>query len=498
MYLEFFNVTRRARRLLLFGASILLAAAAVPGPAQDDVTTQNASSAVGGAWITGPASNPLSHLNGLAFRTEALPEAYDFSDVAPATDLNAKMPRWIAVQAEERFRYEGYSNGSFKSGRDDSYVLNRFRFGVDLRAGSWLRASAQVQDARPGMQNAPIGPPNENRWDLKLAYVELGDPEQHWFSLRVGRQIINYNNTILANSEWRNQARSYDAAVLNLQHRRAHLGIFAASAVVPQNSGVSPHQEGNNVYGLYGRIDNVLPHSDLEPFMLLRVQPAAAIQPALSSATGRQDERAYGLRFKGLAHRAFDYSAELIVESGRVGTEPIRAWGMSEGVAWQLKDAPARPRLFAQYDFASGSGTPSDGVHRTFDTMYPTAHDRFGLTDQFGWQNIEAVRAGGTAEVRRRWTVSAQGLDFWTASALDAVYNTSGGAIAANKTDHGRHLGEEADVYSWYELNRHFNLGVGYGWFGGGSFLSHIVDSHSYSTSYIALNFKDNGRRPRE
>jgi len=37
--------------------------------AQDDVTTQNASSALGGGWITGPASNPLSFLNGPVNRT---------------------------------------------------------------------------------------------------------------------------------------------------------------------------------------------------------------------------------------------------------------------------------------------------------------------------------------------------------------------------------------------------------------------------------------------
>ena len=130
--------------------------------------------------------------------------------------------------------------------------------------------------------------------------------------------------------------------------------------------------------------------------------------------------------------------------------------------------------------------------------MYPTAHDRFGILDQFGWQNIQDVRAGISTEPRRRWSVSAQALDFWAASPLDSVYNTSGGAIATNKVNHGKHIGEEADVYSWYELNRHFNIGAGYGWFGGGSFLGGITTSHTYSSSYIVLNFKDSGKRTRE
>ena len=107
-----------------------------------------------------------------------------------------------------------------------------------------------------GLPKPAVGPPNTVRWDLKLAYAEVGAPDKHWFSLRVGRQLINYNNTIIANSEWRNQGRSYDAAVLNLNAKREHLGIFAASAVVPQAYGVNPHQEGNNIYGAYGRIDD--------------------------------------------------------------------------------------------------------------------------------------------------------------------------------------------------------------------------------------------------
>ncbi len=471
-------------------------AAALPLAAQDDITTQNATSGYNGTYITGPASNPLSFLNGAGARTTGNAAPYDFHDFAPLTDLDATLPKWIDFQAEERFRVEGYDNNSFKANVDDRYVLNRLRFQVDLRAGSWLRATAQVQDARAGFQNPPIGPPNTVRWDLKLGYVEVGAPEKHWFSLRVGRQLINYNNTILANSEWRNQGRSYDAAVLNLDARREHVGIFAASAVVPQAYGVSPHQEGNNIYGAYGRIDNLLPHSNLEPFFLWRVQPAEVVEPALSKTTGHEDEKVEGLRFKERAHNDFDYGGEVIFENGKVGSQRIQAWAGQAGAAYRFLDVVAKPRVFAQYDYASGNNDPAhNSTHKTFDTIYPTAHDRFGITDLFGWQNLESVRAGATVEPHRRLTFTVQGLDFWAASALDSIYNTSGSAIVTNKTDHGRHVGAELDSYSWYELNQHFNLGGGVGYFGGGQFLTNVTTSHSYTYYYFALNFKDNGKK---
>jgi len=492
------SASLRQLTLSVSAALFLFALATAPHlAAQDDITTQNGASGYNGAFITGPASNPLSFLNGAAFRTTANPAPYDFHDFAPATYLDEKLPHWADVQAEERLRYEAYDNNNFKAKVDDSYILNRFRFQVDLHTASWLRVTAQVQDARSGFQNPPIGPPNTVRWDLKLAYVEIGNPDKHWISLRVGRQLINFNNTIIANSEWRNQGRSYDAAVLNLNAKREHLGIFAASAVVPQANGVSPHQEGNNIYGAYSRFDDLIaPHSNLEPFFLWRVQPAEVVEPAVAKTTGKESEKVFGLRFKGKAHNAFDYSGELIAQDGTVGKQAIQAWAAQGGAAYQFLSVAAKPRFFSQFDYATGNRNPAtSAAHTTFDTIYPTAHDRFGITDLFGWQNIETVRAGATVEPHRRLTFTVQGLDDWAADALDSIYNTSGSAIVTNKTDHGRHLGAEIDGYSWYELNRHFNVGGGIGYFGGGQFLTNVSTSHSYTTYYFALNFKDNGKK---
>jgi hypothetical protein len=184
-------------------------------------------------------------------------------DFAPASRLNQELPAWIVFGVEERLRFEGYHNGSFKLKNNDSYLLNRLRIQMNLRFTSLFMVFSQLQDARSFLQKSPFVPLNEGRWDLKLSYAEFGDPENRWISLRVGRQLINYNNTMIANSEWRNQGRSYDAVVANLHYNRFRLGIFAASAVVPQISGVSHHQDGNNIYGLYGNISRVLPHSTL-------------------------------------------------------------------------------------------------------------------------------------------------------------------------------------------------------------------------------------------
>jgi hypothetical protein len=467
---------------------------AFPATAQDDITTQNAASGPDGAFITGPASNPLSFLNGSAYRTFGSTAPYDFRDFHPVSILNTRLPAWIAFEAEERLRFEAYKNGSFKSGNDDAYFLNRFRYQMDLHPTTWLKVVSQVQDARPIGQKGPSGPPNENTWDLKLAYAEAGDPEKQWISVRVGRQLINYNNTFIANSEWRNQGRSYDAVAANLRYGRFRLGVFGAYPVVTRDFGVSRHQRGNSVFGLYGRIDRLIPNSVVEPFVLLRRQPNVIVE-SLRNAKGKQDEKAYGVRVKGKAVSRLDYSIEGIMERGSDGSDVIRAWGASFGVAYSFNVVKSRPRIFGQYDFASGDNQPKDGVHGTFDTMYPTAHDRFGITDQFGWQNIVAFRGGMTIEPHRRWTISGQYLNFSLVAAADGLYNTSGGLLFRDVSGKsGTHIGEEFDLYTWYELDRHTNIGTGIGRLMPGSFLSRSASSSSYTYPYFAINFKDNGK----
>ena len=297
--------------LSAFFATASLMAIGYPAMAQDDVTTQHAASSYAGGYITGPASNPLSFLNGPAYRTTASTAPYDLPDLKPASLLNQQLPGWISFGWEERFRFEHYHNSGFKPNVNDSYMLLRSRLQMTIRPTAWFRVVAQVQDARPFSQNPPWGPPNLNAWDLKLAYAEFGDPEKQWFNVRVGRQLINYNNTIIADSEWRNQGRSYDAVVTNLHYSRYRVGLFAASVVVPLAEGISHHQEGNNIYGAYGGIDSIIPNSSIEPFFLWRTQQSVAIETSAKTKTGRQDEKAGGLRFKGRTLRNLDYSGRV-------------------------------------------------------------------------------------------------------------------------------------------------------------------------------------------
>jgi hypothetical protein len=464
--------------------ALALAVFGVPLEAQyDKVAALGSDSAL--TPIGGPASSPPIST-----------DPYDLPALRPTGLLNDQLPKWLQFGLDERFRFEGVNGSGFKPNNSDSYLLNRFRFGVILQPASWFKVVTQVQDARSFLQNPPIGPPNNVRWDLKLAYAQFGDSEKQPISVTVGRQLLDYNSTLIANSEWRNQARSYDGVAANIHVDRFKAAVFAASVVNPMLDGITHHQEGNNIYGAYGWITRVLPKSSIEPFALWRVAPSVAVEES-KSKTGRLDEKAYGFRIRGTGLANFDYRYELVLERGGAGSNDIHAWGTTAGVGYTLASLGWKPRFFAGYDYASGDKNPNDGTHGTFDTMYPTAHDRFGITDQFGWQNIVAWRTGATIVPHRRWSVTAQYLDFWLASARDAAYNSSGGVILRDSTGNsGKHLGEEFDVYTWYEVNRQVHIGTGIGHILPGEFIAKAGKGASYTYPYFVVEMLD-GKRVR-
>ena len=89
------------------------------------------------------------------------------------------MPPWLRFQGEERVRAEGTVGAGFKAKADDGYMLNRFRFDMQVVPASWLKLDFQTQDARAFCKNQkPYAPPYQDTWDLRLAYMETGNLEK--------------------------------------------------------------------------------------------------------------------------------------------------------------------------------------------------------------------------------------------------------------------------------------------------------------------------------
>jgi hypothetical protein len=420
----------------------------------------------------------------------AVPPAKTAPATLPTERLNTTLPAWIQFSGEERLRLEGFYGGGFQPGNDDLYVLQRFRMNLQLRPVTWFKVFAQTQDARPLWKSLkPYAPPFQNTWDLRQAYGELGDVEKSPVALRVGRQEINLGEERLVGStNWANAARTFDAARLILRRGKFRLDAFASSVVVLHDGEVGSVQPGNNLHGLYGVITNAVPNSTIDPYLFWRLAPRLKTE---TGGIGNQNMKVLGLRWVGKLPQNFDYNTDVVMERGWLGTDDIHAWAGHWVLGYTLNNQKGKPRLLAEYNFATGDASAKDGRRNTFDQLYPTAHDKYGLADQVGWKNIHHIRVGAEWKFQPKWTMAARYNNYWLADSHDALYNTSS-AVLAIKSDGsaGRWVGQEIDLVSLYTVAKSTQIGAGFSHIFPGTFLQLATPGHSYSAPYLFLNTK--------
>jgi Alginate export len=104
-----------------------------------------------------------------------------------------------------------------------------------------------------------------------------------------------------------------------------------------------------------------------------------------------------GVRAAGTFAPSFDYDVEMHKQSGSLRPKSIDAWAGHWNVGYTFKDARSKPRAFGEYNMrrATRTQTATSGGRTTKFTL---RSQQDGLADQFGWKNIEDIRAGVTAK----------------------------------------------------------------------------------------------------
>ncbi len=406
--------------------------------------------------------------------------AFGQADSAPPDplvtgELNKELPHWMSFFGEERVRWESYHS--------DGYLLQRFRVGLTLKANSWFKIVSETQDARVFFQAAVPAPPYQNTWDLRQAYAEFGDIEKSPIALRVGRQEIRLGGERMVGvSNWTNTSRSFDAARLTLRHGRFRLDTIASSVVVLRDGQVGSADAGNNLHGFYGFITDLIPNSTLEPYLLWRLQPHTAAE---SGGTGTLDSKLSGVRWVGKV-KAADYAVGLVFENGSLVKDNINAWASHWLAGYTFQHYAWTPRIFAEYNFATGDPNPKDGQHNTFDQLYATNHDRYGLADEIGWRNMEHIRFALDTTPSRKWAASLHYNLYWLEDAHDALYDTRGNVVAhvANGSA-GRWVGSELDMFARHQIGKSSQIGAGYAHMFKGTFLQIATPGKSFNVPYL-------------
>jgi len=401
--------------------------------------------------------------------------------------FNARLPSWLRFSGEIRERFEGYSGGGFKPNSADDYDLHRLRLGMLIKPTPWVQFFVQMQDARV-FGREPALPNYQATMEPREAYVFFGSPEGNGFSLKAGRQEIYFgNDRFLGKRWWTNVSRSYDGVRAAYQQGRFRVDAFAASVVIIRQGVIDHHNQGNNLYGLYGTYKNVIPHATLETFEFWHLQPNT---PIVGLKNGHLSQWTTGFRWVGALPANFDYRTEMAYQLGTLTPDRIRAWTGHWVIGNTLPELPASPRIYLEYDYASGSSNTANGVYSTFDPIYPSTHDKLGLADQFGWRNIQDLHFAQEFHLARKWSLGTGVHDFWLANSHDALYTTGGsviGRIASGAPD--THVGEELDSQLIYTPTRQTQVGFGYGRVLTGAFLNKTTKGKDYSYPYMLVEY---------
>ena len=147
-------------------------------------------------------------------------------------------------------------------------------------------------------------------------------------------------------------------------------------------------------------------------------------------------------------------------------------------------------RVLGEYNYASGDSSATDGRRGTFDQLYPTGHDKYGLADLVGWRNIHHLRSGVEVLARKGLVLSGNYHSWWLADTHDGLYNAGGTSIArvaAGAAD--SHVGQEVDAQAVFTVSPQVQVAGGYAYVFPGAFLKQATPGQSYSAPYVMVTY---------
>uniref|UniRef100_Q01UI3 Alginate export domain-containing protein n=1 Tax=Solibacter usitatus (strain Ellin6076) TaxID=234267 RepID=Q01UI3_SOLUE len=348
------------------------------------------------------------------------------------------MPGWLRVGGQVRGRFEASSGSSLVNTAGDAYYLSRIRVDLAFKPAPWLSFAVQAQDGRVGGYNtASASNTIYNPMDFRQGYAELNFEGRATVKLRAGRQELAFGGErLIGPADW-GMSRTFDAVDLSLSMGRAKLDLLAGSAVLVDPTRLDRHKPGEHFYGAYGSVKSLLPGLAVEPYLLFKQN---LLIKSENSVTGDAIVASPGLRVSGKLGGRFDYAGEAIVQRGSYSADSVSARAATVLAGWTVSSASWKPRVSAEYNYASGDPATRDFNRNTFDQFYPSNHGYYGMIDQFGWKNMKNFRAGFDLVAAKKLKLRGDYNDFRLATVQDSLYNSSGTSAVLNRKASSDHI----------------------------------------------------------
>jgi Alginate export len=416
----------------------------------------------------------------------------------------------LCLDIQDRLRFEWRENNfDFNSDvdslTDDSFLLNRFRIGVAIKPVDWLKIYAQGQDAREWFADRPaipgaMGAEGDDQFDLRQAYVQLGPKS---VNATIGRQTLAYGDERLVGiGEWNNFTRTFDAAKLHYEHGKFSVDVFASTVVYILRdefnysdlfNGAETHRDQvfSGIYASTTAVDPVT--MDFYALVLNERNPTVILQgitypgTSLSTPGTRSDFVTLGTRFKADPKKTqgWEYEGEFAFQAGQVSDLDLTAFAAHIGGGYNFK-CPWTPRIFAEYNYASGDQSQTDGDIETFQNLFPSNHPRYGYMDLFSWQNLHNPALNLKAKPSKQVGLEAYFNWFWLADTNDAWYRANGTTRVRPITPSANsYVGTEIDLVVTYQPVKFLSFLAGYSHFFSGDYVADTGPSDDADFGYV-------------
>ncbi len=394
------------------------------------------------------------------------------------------IPSWMTLDVEMRARTEEQTSLGYVSGKDRLYELTRVWGGVKVDPTDWLTFYAQFTDLHAlGLPLLDTAPNMRDSFDLRQGYLDFHyKPVQ----LIVGRQELRIGDErVVGISDWTNTSRTWDGAYMRIGNAN-QLNIFTTSVVTIHPTSLDTHGAGLTFHGVHAKLTTSVPHTDLEPFVLVRALPRVTSQ---QGAVGTETEVTFGSYYDTKLPIGFDSSGTADLQRGSYSNDSIHAGAAILRGGYGTKRLPLQPHLEAEYDYATGNPHTNADRIGTYDQEYPSNHNAFGLVDLFGFQNIKQRRLSLQLTPRSDLLVLFQGGSLHAATIHDGIYSGAGASLIAAPTGGFKSddIGSEFDASAKYIYRKSFVTNIGVGHFFPGELMT--SEKHGAPLTYAYLGF---------
>jgi hypothetical protein len=351
----------------------------------------------------------------------------------------------LLLHLEERARWEVREEADFQESRDDrnNFVGNRLRLGLEFRVGDALKVVAEGQDSRHWGADQDPARISGRFDDLRQAYTEVNIPAGRGsLGLKLGRQELAYGEERLVGAfGWSNVGRTFDAAKVRFAGNGYWADAFLAGARRRPLLSDTPEQ---TLAGLYcGLLQN---RTDLRVEAYFLEKRDGFLLSGERGGSGHSRIPTWGGRGLWRPLPGVAVTAEAAWQGGHKGPDSHRANAQSLRAVWTLPTTTA-PAVGVEWNRASGDANPSDGRSGSFDNLFPTNHDKYGLMDYHNWSNLREWKLFLRMKATDRIEGAVEFHDFRLDSPRGPWTSAGGAVLGWDPTGRsGSRVGREVDL----------------------------------------------------